>query len=262
MTIKTNDRTQITVSIADSTVEGSKIGCIINEFDLLDISIKGLFPSILEEIREIEDRDVRETLELAHYSIYQLYLNNKNEFLKLARLSSCSLGQDPTSIQMHNIIKFWIIGKYCKMDIDMKLVAELSGKFGFNEDNVWFFSPSNSVTKSIEKSIAIIRHFLKVAEMESIENGKCFISKITLTEDFNCNDCKDGSIELENTDEIIEDFVDGKKTVINFKDKALQVDFINIQIDKNLKILCGNCISDIERVPGNIAKLIKLGGPL
>ncbi|MFL0266816.1 hypothetical protein [Candidatus Clostridium radicumherbarum] len=246
------------IDIVNSTLNNNNIGCnITNNVDFLDLAIKESFTIILNEIKEIEDKVVSLALERSHYVINQLYKNNKQEFLELARISSCSLDKDPTEIQMQNIIKFWVIVKYCNKDIDMVSAAKLSGKFQVNGSNMWFFSPSNSLSKSIEKSIAIISHFLKITQLDSIKNGRCYISKITLTKEFSCDNCIDGSIILGSMSEIIDDFVDGKKNIVNFNDEVLQKDFISIQIEKNLKMQCGNCLSDIEQVPVNVPKFMK-----
>lgn len=256
--MKMIDFTKTDIRVSGSNLDHTNIACIIeNKIDFLDISIKESFSNILEEIKEVQDKNVKESLEIAHYYINQFFLNSKEEFLQLSRQSSCSLSKEPTSIQLQNIIKFWIILKYCNENIDMITIAKSSGKFEICGSSIWLFSPSKSVTTSIEKSIATIRHFLKLSKIDFIENGKCYISKITLIEDFNCSNCVNGSIEFGNSDEIIEDFVDGKKKIIKFKDNILQSDFINIQIEKNIKIQCGNCISDIEAVPNNISMLTK-----
>jgi len=254
---KKSDTIKLDLDISKSNITNSYVACVVNTFNPLDNSIIDSFQTIFEEIEDVKNQDVRELLEKAYYDIHQFYLNNNNEFLKLSRQSSCSLGIDPNLVQIQNIIKFWIIFKYHNSDMDMILIAKSFGEFKICESNIWLFSPSKSVTTSIEKSIAIMKHFLKVANLDFIKNGKCYMSKIALTTDFACLNCENGLIELGNKNEIIEDFVDGKKNAIEFNDKLLQSDFISIQIKRDIEMYCGNCMADIEKVPDNISLLTK-----
>lgn len=256
---RNNRKTETAIDIESSQIENSYIGCsITNNIDFLDISINNVFKEILDEIKEIDDDEIKEQLEKCYYNIRKLYLNSKREFLKLANISSCSLGEEPKENQIENIIKFWIVAKYFDNKIDMEKVADSLGKFNFDGNDSWFFTPSKSTTRSIEKCIAAIKHYLKFEDdMDSLKNGNCYISRITTTKEFNCNKCKDGYIVLGNADGIIEDFVDGKKNIVNLKDTVLQRDFINIQVARQLKMKCGNCISDLEQIPGNVQILKK-----
>ncbi|OCB00426.1 hypothetical protein [Clostridium beijerinckii] len=251
--------TAVDIDIESSQIQNSYVGCnITNNIDFLDISINNVFKEIFNEIKEIDDDEIKEQLEKYCYNIKKLYKDSKEKFLKLANISSCSLEEVPKENQIQNIIKFWIVAKYFDNKIDMEKVADSLGKFNFDGNDSWFFTPSNSTTRSIEKCIAAIKHYLKVEDdMDSLKNGNCYISRITPTKEFSCNKCKDGYIILGNVDGIIEDFVDGKKNIVNLKDTALQRDFINIQVARQLKMKCGNCISDLEQVPGNVQILKK-----
>lgn len=240
-------------SINNSSINDSYIGCVINqELTIKDESIKESFNIILDEIKGVDDIKVKSKLLSAYNVITSFYNINRSEFIQLACLSSCSFGNQPSSAQFLNIIKFWIIINYDKK-IDMGKVTKSSGEFKKNNHKLWFFSPSSSGTTSFEKGIANIEYFLDVMNLNTIKNGRCYISKLK-PKGINCTYCKDGHIDLNNISGIVDDFIDC--TIIDKKDEKLQKDFMNINNNKNLYIQCGSCISDIEEVPQNIKKFI------
>ena len=247
---------KLDIDIQQSHINNSPIGCEIkNNIDFLDKSIKEALSVIQAEISDMGNTDLRETLEILHYQINQFYNEHKDKFINLVKYSSCSISNDPSSLQIQNIIKFWIVAKYCERTIDMNSVSDLQGKFNVHGNYMWIFSPTTSNSRSIEKSIAAIKNFLRISNSSNVANGRCYLSKITHSNKFSCSNCVNGTIELGNTEDIIEDFVDGKREPLIFKDKVLQQDFVNIQIEKKLIMKCGNCVTDIERIPDNLLKL-------
>lgn len=245
------------INIKNSDISGSPIGCnYISKVDFLDKSIKDTLEDIWDEIAELDDEEIKNELKIQYYQIRQFYEKETKAFLELIKYSSCTTKKEPSPQQIQNIIKFWLVAKYCDKSLDMCLISKLSGMFEFEGNSAWLFSPTKATSRSIEKSIAAMKEFLVITKSKNIVNGRCYLSKITHSKHFGCTKCTDGIIDLVNNEEIINDFVDGKKEPILFKNKVLQDDFVNIQRERNLVMKCGNCVTDIERIPDNLKKLV------
>lgn len=245
------------IKITNSNINNSIVGNTYN-IDIIDNNIQNVIMHIGQEISSIRNLEMKTQLDTALYSIRSFYNKEKDEFIRLLFQSACSVESEPTAFQITNIIKFWLITKYYDTTIDFKTISKNMGKIKINNNNTWIMAPGKLSPQSIEKSIAQVIYFLKIGKLDSVNNGNCYLSKLSPSSSFGCHNCNDGYIDISESSKVIDDFVESSNREVEFDNdnNELPSDFISLHTKRNIKMKCGNCVTDIEKLKGNIDKLI------